>query len=153
MSFHRSNRRTFIRQTAGALAGLSIVPESWEALPVVQGPPVKIGIIGAGRQGRAIIAELQKITQVEIAALCDVSAPRLEAAAGQLKGVATFADHRQLLDAQTGITALVVATPTHLHRQIVEDCLSAGRHVYCEGPIAASVEDCLALQKAAAAAV
>jgi predicted dehydrogenase len=151
MSFHPSNRRTFIRQTAGALAGLSIVPESWEALPVVQGSPVKVGVIGVGRHGRAIIAELQKIKQVEIAGLCDVSAPRLEAAAGQLKGVATFADHRQLLDAQTGITALVVATPTHLHRKIVEDCLSAQRHVYCEAPIAASVDDCLALQKAAAA--
>jgi predicted dehydrogenase len=152
MTLYPSNRRTFIRQTAGALAGLSIVPDSWEALPVVQGSPVKIGIVGVGRQGRAIIAELQKIKQVEIAALCDVSAPRLEAAAGQLKGVATFAEHRQLLDAQTGVTAIVVATPTHLHRQIVESCLAARRHVYCEAPIAASVDDCLALEKAAAAA-
>jgi predicted dehydrogenase len=152
MSFHPSDRRTFIRQTAGVLAGLTIVPESWEALPVLQGPAVKIGVIGAGRQGRAIIAELQKIQQVEIAALCDVSAPRLEAAASQLKGVATFTDHRQLLEAQPGTTALVVATPTHLHRAIVEACLSARRHVYCEAPIAASVDDCLALQKAAAAA-
>jgi predicted dehydrogenase len=152
MSFHSSNRRTFIRQTAGVLAGLTIVPESWEALPALQGPALKVGIIGAGRQGRAIIAELQKIQQVEIAALCDVSAPRLDVAAGQLKGVATFTDHRQLLDAQPGITACVVATPTHLHRGIVEDCLSARRHVYCEAPIAASVDDCLALQKAAEAA-
>lgn len=152
MSFHPANRRTFIRQTAGALAGLTIVPESWEALPVLQGPAVKIGVIGVGRQGRAIIAELQKIPQVEIAALCDVSAPRLGAAADQLKGVATFTDHRQLLDAQPGISALVVATPTHLHRAIVEDCVSARRHVYCEAPIAASIDDCLALQEAAGAA-
>lgn len=152
MSVHPSDRRTFIRQTAGALAGLTIVPESWEALPVLQGPAVKLGIIGVGRQGRAIIAECQKIQQVEIAALCDVSARRLDAAAGQLTNLVTYTDHRQLLDAQPGITALVVATPTHLHRAIVEDCLSARRHVYCEAPIAASVDDCLALQAAAGAA-
>lgn len=147
-----SNRRTFIRQTAGALAGLSLIPESWEALPVLQGPALKVGVIGVGRQGRAILAELQKIQPVEIAALCDTSAQRLEAAAGQLNNVATFSDHRSLLDSRTDVTALVVATPTHLHRQIVEDCLAAGRHVYCEAPIAASVEDCDALQKVAASA-
>jgi predicted dehydrogenase len=152
MNAHGSNRRTFLRQTAGALAGVSLVPESWEALPVLQGPALKVGIIGAGRQGRAIIAELQKIAQVEISALCDSSPQRLETAAGQLKNVATFAAHRQLLDGRTDVAALIVATPTHVHREIVEDCLAAGRHVYCEAPIAASLEDCDALQKAASAA-
>ena len=141
-----------MRQTAGALAGLSLVPESWEALPVLQGPSVKVGLVGVGRQGRAIIAELQKIKQVEISAICDSSPARLETAAGQLKSVATFPDHRQLLDARADVTAIIVATPTHLHRQIVEDCLAAGRHVYCEAPIASTVDDCLALQKAAVAA-
>lgn len=152
MTPYDPDRRAFLRQTAGALAGLSLVPEGWEALPVLQGQTVRVGIIGVGRQGRAIVAELQKIEQVEIAALCDTSAPRLEAAAGQLKNVATFPDHQSLLDARADVTALIVATPTHLHRQIVEDCLSAGRHVFCEAPIAASVEDCEALSKAAAAA-
>ena len=152
MSSHESDRRTFIRQTAGALAGLSLVPESWEALPVLQGPAIKAGIIGVGRQGRAIIAELQKIEQVEIAALCDSSPARLDASAARLKNAATFADHRSLLDGRADITAVIVATPTHLHRQIVEDCLASGRHVFCEAPIASSVEDCEALSKAAAAA-
>ena len=152
MTINSSDRRTFIRQTAGALAGLSLVPEDWEALPVLQGPALKVGIIGAGRQGRAIIAELQKIEQVDIAAICDSSAPRLEASAGRVKNAETFADHRSLLHGRADITALVVATPTHLHRSIVEDCLAAGRHVFCEAPIAATVEDCEALSKAAAAA-
>jgi predicted dehydrogenase len=47
---------------------------------------------------------------------------------------------------------IVVATPTHLHREIVEDALAAGRHVYCEAPIASSVEDCTAMAAAAASA-
>lgn len=150
MSFFESTRRTFIRQTAGALAGVSLIPESWDALPVLQGPTVKVALIGVGRHGRAIIAELQKIKQVEISAICDASPTRLAAAADQLKGLATYANHLQLLEARADVTAMIVATPTHIHRQIVEDCLSAGRHVYCEAPIASTVDDCVALQKAAA---
>jgi len=152
MTTPSSNRRTFIRQTAGALAGLSLVPDAWEALPALQGPAVKAGLVGLGRQGRAIIAELQKIEQVEIAAVCDVAAPRLKSAAGLVRGAAAFDNHRALLDTRADVTAIVVATPTHLHRQIVEDCLAAGRHVYCEAPIAASVEDCEAIATAAAGA-
>jgi predicted dehydrogenase len=147
-----TDRRSFIVQTAGALAGLALVPDLGESLPVLQGARLRAGVVGLGRQGRAIIAELQKIEQVEIAAVCDVVASRLETAAGRLKDVATFADHRALLDSRADITAVAVATPTHLHRPIVEDCLAAGRHVFCEAPIAASIEDCEALVKAAAAA-
>jgi predicted dehydrogenase len=57
-----------------------------------------------------------------------------------------------MLDKRTDIEAIVVATPTHLHRAIVEDALGAGRHVYCEAPLASSVDDCRALTAAAASA-
>jgi predicted dehydrogenase len=152
MSALDSDRRTFLAQTVGTLAAVVLVPEDAHALPVLQGPPIRAGIVGVGRQGRAIVEELQKIPQVEIAALCDTSAPRLEAAAGRLKPVRTFPDHRALLDAMPDVQAIVVATPTHLHRAIVEDALGAGRHVYCEAPIAATVDDCRALEQAARSA-
>jgi predicted dehydrogenase len=146
------DRRAFLLQSAGALAGLALVPDLAESLPILQGPQLKVGIIGAGRQGRAIVAELQKIGQVEVAALCDAQPARLQAAAGLLKEVATFTDHRSLLESRSDVTALIVATPTHLHRAIVEDCLAAGRHVYCEAPIAASIQDSEALAHAASSA-
>lgn len=146
------DRRAFIVQTAGALAGIALLPDLGETLPLLQGRPARVAVIGVGRQGRAIIAELQKIPQVEIAALCDRSPARLETAAGRLKEVATFSDHRVLLEQRQDVEALIIATPTHLHRAIVEDGLSAGRHVFCEAPVAATVEDCEALAKAAASA-
>jgi predicted dehydrogenase len=152
MSIHHPDRRAFIRQTAGALAGVALLPDLGESLPPPQGPPLQVGVIGVGRQGRAIVAELQKMPQVEIAALCDLSPARLETAAGRLKEVATFADHRVLLDGRADVSTLVVATPTHRHRGMVEDCLAAGRHVFCEAPLAATVEDCQALAEAAAGA-
>ena len=148
----KPDRRRFLTQTAGALAGIALVPESHELFPAVQGGPLRVGIIGTGRQGRAIVTELQKIEQVRIAALCDTSSARLKTAADRLKDVATYPDHGALLAAGSDIQAIVVATPTHTHRGIVLDCLKDGRHVFCEAPVAATVEDCQALVEAGSAA-
>lgn len=150
MSTNEPDRRVFIRQAAGALAGIALLPELGEPSVAVQERSLPVGVIGVGRHGRAIIAELQKLPQVDVVALCDVSPARLDVAAGRLESAATFPDHRTLLDAPLEVPALIVATPTHRHRTIVEDCLSAGRHVFCEAPIAATVEDCLAMAEAAA---
>ena len=145
-----SDRRGFLKQTVGALTGIALLPGRLEALATFQGPVINTGVIGLGRQGRAILAELQKITRVEVVALCDASAPRLAAAVGRHKGVTGFADHRAMLDHRPEVETIIVATPTHLHRGIVEDALSAGRHVYCEAPVASTIEDCEALARAAA---
>lgn len=147
-----TDRRTFITHTAGAVVGIALVPESHELFPAVQGGPLRVAIVGTGRQGRAIVTELQKIEQVQIAALCDTSAARLKTAAERLKDVPTYADHGALLAAGSDIQAIVVATPTHTHGGIVMDCLKEGRHVFCEAPVAATVDDCHALIEAAAAA-
>ncbi len=146
----KQDRRGFLTQTAGALAGLALLPEAHELFPVVQGGPLRVAIIGVGRQGRAIVAELQKVDQVQIAALCDTSPARLKTAADRLKDAASFQDHRTLLSDRSDIQAVLVATPTHTHRDIVLDCLKAGRHVFCEAPIASTVEDCEVLARAAA---
>lgn len=147
------NRRTFIGQTLGAFGGVALVPSAADLLPLLSQPtPVKVGIVGTGRHGRAIITELQKIPQVEIAAICDRSEARVALAKQRAQAAATFADHKALLEQRPDVTVIVVATPTHLHRAIVEDALAAGRHVYCESPIAATVEDCTAMAAAAASA-
>jgi len=149
MSEEHPTRRDFMVHTAGALAAFTLVPDLAGGTPPVQGPPLKVGLVGAGRQGRAIVAELQKLPSVEVAAVCDTTAGRLEAMLGRVKGAEGFSDHRTLLDRRPDVTALVVATPTHLHRAIVEDTLGAGRHVYCESPLASTVDDCRAIAAAA----
>ena len=128
------------------------MPESHELFPSVQGGPLRVAVIGLGRQGRAIITELQKIDQVQIAAVCDTSAARLKTGTERVKDVATFQDHGALLSERTDVSAVVIATPTHTHRDIVVDCLKAERHVFCEAPIASTVEDCETLGRAAAEA-
>jgi predicted dehydrogenase len=62
--------------------------------------------------------------------------------------VETHSDYRAVLD-DPDITSVFVATPTHLHRQIVIDALAAGKHVYCEAPLASTIEDAAAIARAA----
>ena len=135
-------RRSFLRTTTGALTGIAILPDLEATLR--PRAPSRVGLIGVGRQGRAIIGELQKIPDVTIAAVCDSSAARLRTAQERAPGAEALADYRALLD-RADIGAVVVATPTHLHRQIVLDAIQAGKHVYCEAPVAHTVEDARAL--------
>jgi predicted dehydrogenase len=63
-----------------------------------------------------------------------------------------YPDYKQLL-ADPSVQAVVVATPTGLHRDIVVDALAAGKHVYCEAPLGGTIEDAKAIAKAARDAV
>ncbi|MEM7205742.1 MAG: Gfo/Idh/MocA family oxidoreductase [Planctomycetota bacterium] len=142
------DRRQFLQQAAGAVAAVAIQPTLVELAGRQPRAPLTVGLIGVGRQGRAILAELQKMEQVRVAAICDVAAARLRAGTRRAKGAEAHAEHRQLLD-QPGIDAVIVATPTHAHRTVVTDALAAGKHVYCEAPLAHTVEDTAAIAKAA----
>jgi predicted dehydrogenase len=145
-------RRDFIVQAAGAVSALAIVPDAGWSAPRQQGRALTVGVIGAGSQGRDILDELAKIDAVQVSAVCDVVESRAIAGAERAAGAATFTDHRALLDAQPAVQAIVVATPTHTHRTVALDALDAGRHVFCEAPLASTVEDCRAIAAAAAAA-
>ena len=59
-----------------------------------------------------------------------------------------FDDYHKLL-AKPEVQAVIVATPTHLHRNIVLDALKAGKHVYCEAPLANTIADAKDIARAA----
>lgn len=142
------NRREFIRTSAGALAAMAILPDLALARPArLAGMP--IALIGAGRQSRVLMTEIQKFAGASIAAVCDPVQSRLDAGVRRAPGAEGFADHRAMLDKRPDVQAVFIATPTHQHRAIVEDCLAAGRHVYCEAPLAHTIDDAKAIVRAA----
>ncbi|HSJ14513.1 MAG TPA: Gfo/Idh/MocA family oxidoreductase, partial [Longimicrobiales bacterium] len=145
-------RREFLGLAAGATATLTIAPELLFARPRPQAAPLRVGVIGIGRQGRDILDELLKIDNVEIAALCDVVPTRLSAGAERAPQAARYAEHGALLTEARDLGAIVVATPTHTHREIATAALLAGHHVYCEAPLAHTVDDARAIAAAASSA-
>jgi predicted dehydrogenase len=146
-----TDRRSFLLHAAGSLAGISLLPDLAVASPPRLGAPRRVAIIGAGRQGRAIVAELQKLPDVTIPVLCDTSPGRLKTSLERAPGAEGVADYRAVL-ARADIDAVVVATPTHLHRQVALDAIQAGKHLYLEAPIAHTLEDVRLIAAAAAAA-
>src|SRR6185312_3720404 len=62
-----------------------------------------------------------------------------------------FEDYTKLLESKN-VEAVIIATPTHLHREIAIAALKAGKHVYCEAPLAHTIEDARAIALAAKAA-
>ena len=129
-----TDRRDFLIQGAGALAGMALMP-GLEVLASRSAKGYPVAIVGMGRQGRAIAAELQKLGAT-ITAVCDSDEPRLRSAKRRVGEAATYSDVTQLLATESSTEAIFIATPTHLHRSIAEAAIAAGKHVYCEAPLA-----------------
>lgn len=104
------------------------------------GPKIKIAVIGLGTWGREIVNTLALQDQADLAAICDTYPASLKRAGNALQGVTQTNDYKTIL-ANKDIKAVVVATPTHLHKEIVLESLKAGKHVYCEAPLATSLSE------------
>jgi myo-inositol 2-dehydrogenase/D-chiro-inositol 1-dehydrogenase len=111
---------------------------------------MEVGLIGCGGMGMSLARGLNGTGIARIAAVADVDAERAQRSAEEL-GAQAFNDHRALLSG-TEVAAVLVASPPFLHRPLAEDALKAGRHVFVEKPLAATLEDCDALLQAAEAA-
>ena len=94
--------------------------------------PINIGLIGAGSVvHRVHLPGIRLCPDLRVIAACD---PDLDAA--RATGAANIlSDHRELVS-RAGIDAVIVATPNHLHHEIVMAALAAGKHVLCEKPLA-----------------
>ena len=145
------DRRSFLKGAAGAAAAFAFQPDL-SAAPRAFRAPLRVGLIGAGRQGRVILGELGKFENVTLAAVCDSDARRLSGARRRAPDAALYASHKEMLESEAQLDAVVIATPTHQHRALCEDALEAGKHVYCEAPLAHTLEDAKAIARAARAA-
>ncbi|MDC7696448.1 Gfo/Idh/MocA family oxidoreductase [Vogesella indigofera] len=110
---------------------------------------VRIAIVGLGRLGRRHAANLQQTHGAQLVAACSPVAEERDWAATALPGVALYADYAEVL-ANADVDAVFLVTPTSLHAEQIIAALKAGKHVFCEKPLALNVEDCLAVEAEAA---
>ncbi|MDX1740818.1 MAG: Gfo/Idh/MocA family oxidoreductase, partial [Rhodothermales bacterium] len=147
-------RRSFLKKSSLApLAGIvgagseplsSPRPRSVDS---VQDEPFSVALVGFGPWGREIAATLDRMPQARLAAVCDSYEVMLRRAERSHPDASRMSDVAELLE--TDVSAVIVATPTHQHRDIVVAALEAGKHVYCEAPLASSIEDARAIARAA----
>ena len=96
---------------------------------------LRIGIIGAGRIGKVHAQTLSVTPGVEIAAVSDIVADAATSLAGNHGVAVATGDYREII-ADRSIDAVFVCSSTDTHAQIIEEAADAGKHVFCEKPLA-----------------
>ena len=118
-----------------------------KALPEDPPPsPVTVAVIGANERGREMLTSLSYVKGAVVKYVCDsYESVGFQKRAMENAPKAMFVtDYKKVLD-DPAVQGVFVATPTHLHKQIVLDALAAGKHVYCEAPLAHTIEEARAI--------
>jgi len=106
---------------------------------------IRVAIIGFGHWGPNYARILSgTLSGARLVACAEPSAARLAAFERQYPAARAYADFRRMLR-DGDVDAAIVSTPTSTHREIAEECLSAGLHVLVEKPIASTVADAEAI--------
>lgn len=141
-------RRHFLALSTAAFAGLSR-PRGRTAA----NDSIHVAVIGCGERGTQHLAELvarrRMKNLVRIAAVCDVYKPRRQHARS-LTGAPAYA-HWQEVVKRRDVDAIVVATPDHLHAPVAVAAMDAGKDVFCELPMALTIEEAKAFRDCASA--
>src|SRR5882762_4327992 len=113
-------------------------------------PPVSCAVIGCGVWGREILQTLATLTNAPVSAICDTYQPSLNRAKESAPKAQAYLDYRKVIEDKS-VEAVIVATPSHQHKEIVLAALQAGKHVYCEAPLANNIDDARTIARAAKA--
>ena len=111
---------------------------------------LNVALVGAaGKVGApAHLNALAAIPRASLYALCDTNRERLRQV-GRERGVSVLYSGLDELLADRRVDAVSLATPPHMHAEQAIAAAGAGRHVYCEKPMALSVGDCTRMVDAA----
>jgi predicted dehydrogenase len=119
---------------------------------------IGVGLIGTGFMGkchalafRAAPAVFGDLPTVRLETLCDTPADRARAMAEQF-GFARATDDWCALVADPAVDLVSITAPNGLHREMALAALAAGKHVWCEKPMALTLDDARAMRDAAQAA-
>ena len=109
---------------------------------------IRIGLIGAGMISQKHLSVYQEIPEAEVIAVCSRTQESAECCAKKWGIPNVYTDIHQLIQ-QKDIDAVDICLHNHLHAPVSIAALNAGKHVYCEKPLAMSYADGLAMLEAA----
>lgn len=135
------------RSTAAASARAA---SSQRASPFAAKARLNLGLVGAGRMGIAYARYLAtRVPGATLYAVSDVRLPAAEAARAEFGATKAYADFNDLLN-DAAVDAVVVMTPTKLHKDVVVAAARAGKAIFCEKPLSLALDDAQAMKQAVA---
>lgn len=112
--------------------------------------PVRIGVIGVGGRGTALLQVMLHLPDVEVPAICDIDAEHLDRAVQIVESVLGNTpegyqegpyDYQRMLE-RDDLHAVLLTTPAEWHAEMAVDAMKAGKHVGSEVPGAKTMEEC-----------
>ena len=134
---HPIKRRQFLKSTALVGAAGLILPRL--KLFGADAPSNKLNIALLGTWGRAE-AHFDVLSRENVVAICDVNEKHLAFGGEKFPNATRYVDWRKCLE-QKDIDAVVCCTLDHTHAFIANWAMNRGKHVYCEKPLANTVEE------------
>jgi len=122
---------------------------------------IRLGIIGCGNRGTAVISSMSQHTNIAIIAMADLFEDKLKAIAPKLnqlnaaKGFPAISPanifqgskaYLKLLELKD-VDAVLISSPAYTHPTFMEAAVAAGKHVYCEKPVATDAAGCKRIQQ------
>ncbi|MFP4499395.1 MAG: Gfo/Idh/MocA family protein [Candidatus Hydrogenedentota bacterium] len=143
---HSVNRRQFL----GAAAGTAAFGVLGAGKANAQPDSVRVGIIGTGNRGTALLRILLKMDGVQVPAICDIDTKVVERAVGLISEAGQPAPktytrdehHYKDLCTRDDLDAVIVATPWQWHAPMAVDAMKAGKYAGVEVPAAITVDEC-----------
>jgi len=140
------NRRSFLRSGAVTGAGIILSPMfTAKSGAAKNSDDLNVALVGAGAQGQVLLNACLKIPNIRFRAVCDIWVQHNQKRACNLlkaykHDANAYVDYREMLDKESGLDAVIVATPDFWHAEHTVGCLKAGLHVYCEKEMSNTLE-------------
>ena len=138
-------RRAFLKSTLATGATVATLGASSAVHGIVRSTgrrvreeKLRVAVIGVRNRGAANLAG---VSGEQIVALCDVDSNHLRQAGEEFPAARRYRDYRELIDSDLDIDCVVVSTPDHNHAPASAMALRRGRHVYCEKPLAHTIDE------------
>jgi myo-inositol 2-dehydrogenase / D-chiro-inositol 1-dehydrogenase len=151
----KTRRRDFLKTSSAVAAGLTFLKPT-SVFGSSANSAVQLGIIGCGGRGTHVASSFMNNTTARVVAIAELFDDRLEEGKKHfhelsnqkqyplLKASNCFLGskaHLKLLDSKE-VDAVLIATPPFLHPAHLRATVEAGKHVYCEKPVAVDVHGC-----------
>ncbi len=150
-----TDRRDFLKKSAmaGAAIGISSTFPTFGRSILGANKKLVCGAIGVKGMGFADLRTFLQNPNTECAALCDVDANVLAERAADVEKIqgkkpALYGDFRKMLE-HKGLDVIIIGTPDHWHTIPFVNAAELGYDIYCEKPLANTIEECNILERAA----
>jgi len=137
-------RRSFLQSSLVAGAGAVLAQNSIVGAQGTSSNDLNVAIIGVGAQGRVLLNSCVKIPNLRFKAVCDIwdysqrYGQRYLMKYGHKPNV--YTDYREMLEKESDLDAVIVATPDWMHAEHANACLEKGINVYCEKMMSNDIE-------------